>query len=109
MRDRIIRKIERLRNDWVKAKNANSFKECIFLDGAIFYLENFLIDLSTNEFSEREKAKHNYVGICKAALAWRNGWVDIKDETEAKNGCDCEVCKLIRACDKYMTEKPLNI
>lgn len=58
MRDKIIRKIERLRNDWGNAKRENNFKKCIFLDGAIFHLENLLIDISTYEFSEREKAKH---------------------------------------------------
>jgi hypothetical protein len=38
--------------------------------------------------------------IVEAALKWRKGWVDFEDELEMKNGCTCEVCQLIRACDE---------
>lgn len=40
--------------------------------------------------------------LIKAALSWRNNWCDIKDEIEAAKGCNCEMCKLIRACDEYV-------
>ena len=40
--------------------------------------------------------------LIKAALAWRNNWCDQEDLEEEAEGCNCEVCKLIRACDEYV-------
>ena len=39
--------------------------------------------------------------IIDAALLWRKEWPDVEDELEMAGGCDCEMCKLMRACDEY--------
>jgi hypothetical protein len=46
MKNKIIKRINCLRNDWAKAKKSNDFSRCIYLDGAIFHLEKILIDLA---------------------------------------------------------------
>lgn len=44
-------------------------------------------------------ANHIRFGVIDAAIEWRKSSKDIID---ADIGCDCELCKLIRACDKYL-------
>ena len=43
--------------------------------------------------------------LIKAAVEWREWWCDTKDEIECSGGCDCKMCRLMRACDNYK-EKP---
>lgn len=43
--------------------------------------------------------------IIDAVLEWRKNWCDMEDEIEAEKGCNCEVCKLIRACDDKEREE----
>ena len=39
--------------------------------------------------------------VVKSTLLWRKDWIDEEDMQEMRNGCKCEICQLIRACDEY--------
>ena len=44
--------------------------------------------------------------IIEAALEWRKEWPDGSDEREMREGCNCAICDLIRACDEHAAKTP---